>query len=123
MSTDDNLAIDIDSKEASQASVKLLNTEDCTVSYLNDTVNDEATANDQYYSDTYIKPSREFSLREMFSGSRLNHATGLPRSHAAIDLMLVLSSFMAMHLVYLGHLNFTSLRTCLLYTSPSPRDS
>jgi len=117
MSTEDNLAIDIDSKEASKASVKLLNTKNCTVSYLNATVAAEATANDQYYSDTYIKSSRELNLREMFSGSRLNHASGLPRSHAAIDLMLVLTSFMAMHLVYLGHLNFTSFRTVALYGS------
>ena len=117
MGTDDNLAIDIDAKETSQASLKLLNTEDCTVSYLNNTVAGKATANDQYYSDTYIKTSRESSLRELFSGSRLNHASGLPRSHAAVDLMLVLTSFMAMHLVYLGHLNFTSLRTVALYGS------
>ena len=63
------------------------------------------------------RPSKAGSLRKLSGTFRCNHSPSLPRSNAAVDLLVTVFCFAAVHYVYLGSLNFTSPRAVALFSS------
>lgn len=63
-----------------------------------------------------LEPSNESFIRRS-SDKAHEHRFGSPVSNATIDLILVLCSFIALHYLYWGSLNFTSYRTIALFSS------
>ena len=57
-------------------------------------------------------------FRKLVAFFQFKHGPSLPRSNATVDLLATVFSFAAMHLIYLGNLDFTSQRTIILFSSP-----
>lgn len=62
-------------------------------------------------------PSHKRSFRTLVRGFHLSHSPALPRSNTAVDLLICIFCFFAVHYLYLGSLDLTSHRTIVLLSS------
>jgi len=77
-----------------------------------------------HYSDTEAvrranrsRSANESKFRSLFSRFQIRHEPNLPRSHAAVDLVLVILCFAAVHISYLGNLDLSGQRSVALFSA------
>ena len=115
METDNNLAIDIATKKVSEPELLSANAEIYKTSHLDSsTITDDSISSEYLPDDSYGLFNHSTS-QTTSNVSRINHDSGQPRSKAAIDFFVVLTSFVAMHYVFVGNLDLSSFKTITLY--------
>jgi len=65
--------------------------------------------------DNDLESSNESNFQSLVGSWKLTQEPGLPRSHAAVDLLVTIFCFVTVHFAYLGHLDFSSQRTIAMY--------